>query len=179
MAVIYQTSKSVINMKKLLSACTVISAVIALLAPPAFGKRAAASPSPAASAAASPAATSAKGGRAFPFHGMVASVDARAKTFTINGKKGSRIFKISDQSAITKTGAPATMKDIVENEEIRGSYWKEADGSLVAKSVKLGPLTEQEKAAEDARKTRRAERKAAKASAAASASPAASATPKP
>lgn len=171
-------------MKRILSACTVISAVIALLAPPAFGKRAAASPSPAASAAASPAATSAKAGRAFPFHGMVASVDARAKTFTINGKKdGSRVFKISDQSVITKTGAPATMKDIVGNEEIRGSYWKEADGSLVAKSVKLGPLTEQEKAAEDARKARHAERKAAKAAAAASAadsaSPAASATPKP
>ena len=100
------------------------------------------------------------------------------KTFTINGKKdGSRAFKLSDQSVITKTGAPATMKDIVANEEVRGSYWKEADGSFVAKSVKLGPLTEQEKAAEEARKTRHAERKAAKAAAAASATPGASASP--
>lgn len=171
-------------MNKILSACTVISAAIVLLASPTFGKRADASPSPAPSATASASPTTAKVARAFPFHGMVASVDARAKSFTINGKKdGSRAFKISDQSVITKTGAPATMKDIVANEEVRGSYWKEADGSFVAKSVKLGALTEQEKAAEEARKTRHAERKAAKAAASASvapsASPAASATPKP
>ncbi|HEY2125316.1 MAG TPA: hypothetical protein VGG94_07620, partial [Chthoniobacterales bacterium] len=73
-------------------------------------------------------------------------------------------------------------KDILANEEIRGSYLKEADGSLVAKTVKVGPLTEQEKAAEDALKAKRAEMRAAKAAAATAAeSPAAaaSASPKP
>jgi hypothetical protein len=111
---------------------------------------------------------------------MVASVDAKAKTFTINSKKeSSRVFKLSDQSVVTKTGAPATMKDIVANEEVRGSYWKEADGSMVVRSAKLGALTEQEKAAEDARKARRAERKAARASAAPSASASPEASPKP
>jgi hypothetical protein len=173
-------------MKTFLSSCAVISAALALLATPALAKRAAASPTPSASQApdGSPTSTGAKVGHAVPFHGMIASVDARAKTFTINGKKdGSRVFKISDQTVITKTGVPATMKDLAENEEVRGSYWKEADGSVVAKAVKLGPLTEQEKAAEEARKARHAERKAAKAAAAASsaasASPATSATPKP
>ena len=76
------------------------------------------------------------------------------------------------------------MKDVVQNEEVRGSYWKEADGTLIARTVKVGPPTEQEKAADEARKAKRAERKAAKAAAAsaspgASAAPSASASPKP
>lgn len=120
--------------------------------------------------------------RVIPFHGMISAVDSRAKTFTIAGKTTTRVFKVSDQSVITKTGAPATIKDVVANEEVRGSCWKEADGTLMAKTVKLGPLTEQEKAAEAARKAKRAEKKAAKAAAAEAAeSPAAatSASPKP
>jgi len=108
---------------------------------------------------------------------MISAVDGRGKTFTIAGKDKSRVFKISDQTTISKTGSPATMKDVVQNEEVRGSYWKEADGTLIARTVKVGPPTAQEKAADDARKARRAERKAAKAAAAASASPADSAAP--
>jgi hypothetical protein len=139
------------------------------LSPAAFaaGKKKA-SPATASSPAASPGT---KMVRVIPFHGMVSTVDGRAKTFTIAGKTSTRVFKISDQSVITKTGAPAAMKDIVANEEIRGSYWKEADGTLMAKTVKVGPLTEQEKAADEARKAKRAEKKAAKAAAEASASP--------
>jgi hypothetical protein len=34
------------------------------------------------------------------------------------------------------------MKDIAENEEVSGSYWKNADGSLEAKTVKIGPMSE-------------------------------------
>jgi len=41
----------------------------------------------------------------------------------------------------------ATMKDVAANEEVRGSYWKAADGNLEARTVKLGPMTEAEKAA--------------------------------
>ena len=154
----------------------------------AFPSKKKASPAPDTSASASPAtkASASPGARTvrvIPFHGMISAADSRAKTFTIAGKDKSRVFKISDQSVLTKTGAPATMKDIAENEEVRGSYWKEADGTLMAKTVKLGPLTPQEKAAADARKAKRAEKKAAKADAAASssseASPAASASPKP
>ena len=161
---------------------TITLAVLVLSITPVFGKRAATSPSPDASAApnasASPAGSPAARIHGIPFHGMIASVDAKTKTFTISGKKdGSRVFKISDQTAITKTGAPATMKDLVENEEIRGTYLKEADGSLVAKMVKVGPLTEQEKAALEARKQRRTERRAARAATAPSASPGVSATP--
>jgi hypothetical protein len=150
-----------------------------------YTKGSKASPSPAASAAAATAkaspATSASptSTRAIPFKGMISAVDEKGKTFTIAGKEKSRTFKITDQSLLTKADKPATMKDVTVNEEVRGSYWKKADGSLEAKKIKLGPLTDAEKAAEDARKSKRAEKKAAKAAASSSASPAASASPKP
>ncbi len=165
-------------MNKILSACIIISALTLFTDTPAFGKKEAASPAP--SASTSPAPTESSPAKPHPFHGMVASVDAKAMTFTISSKKdNSRVFKISDQTIITKTGAPATMKDIAENQEVRGSCWKQADGTLLVRSIKLAPFTAQERAAEETHKARRAERKAAKAAAASSASPAASVTPKP
>lgn len=112
--------------------------------------------------------------RAIPFHGIISAVDQKAKTFTIAGKENSRVFKITDKTVITKAGAAATMKDVVVNEEVRGSYWKVTDGSLEAKTVKLGPKTEAEKAASEKAKAKKKEKEAAAES---SASP--SASPKP
>ena len=85
--------------------------------------------------------------RAVPFHGMISTVDQAAKTFTIAGKEKARVFKVTDTTVLTKAGAPATMKDVAANEEVRGSYLKAADGSLEVKTAKLGPMTETEKAA--------------------------------
>ena len=75
-----------------------------------------------------------------PFHGMISAVDQNAKTFAIAGKKQSRVFKVTDKTSITKAGKTASMKDITENEEASGSYWKNTDGTLEAKMVKLGPM---------------------------------------
>src|ERR1700704_5049315 len=98
---------------------------------------------------------------------MVSAVDQTAKTFTIAGKGSSRVFKVTAKTAITKAGKPATMVDITENVEVSGSYWKAADGSLEAKTVKVGPMG----------KEKAKGKKAAKTSASPSASPAASAKP--
>ena len=95
--------------------------------------------------------------RPLPFHGKISAVDQKAKTFTIAGREKSRVFKITDKSALTKAGAAATMKDVVANEEVRGSYWKMADGTLEAKTVKLGPKTDAEKAADEKHKKKKAE----------------------
>ncbi len=72
---------------------------------------------------ASPAAAAAPGGkvRATPFKGIIAAVDDKAKTFTIAGKETSHSLKITDKTIITRGGQPATMKDVVSNEEVRGS----------------------------------------------------------
>jgi hypothetical protein len=126
-----------------------------------------ASPSPdgssSADADASPTTAAASSGkiRAIPFKGMIAAVDDKAKTFTIAGKETSHSLKITEKTIITKGGQPATMKDVVSNEEVRGSYYKMPDGSMEAKIVKLGPLTEAEKAEKEARRTKREEKKAA------------------
>jgi hypothetical protein len=120
--------------------------------------------SPAPKTTSSPSAnttTDASKARAIPFHGMISAVDNRAKTFTIAGKEHSRVFKITDKSVITKAGAPATMKDVVMNEEARGSYWKVMDGTLEAKTVKLGPKTDAEKAADEKAKARKKEKESA------------------
>jgi Domain of unknown function (DUF5666) len=90
-------------------------------------------------ATASPTAPPAKSARGLPMHGMISAVDQNAKTFTIASKEKSNVFKVTDKTVITKGANAATMKDIVENEEVRVSYWKNADGSLEAKTVKLGP----------------------------------------
>lgn len=101
-----------------------------------------ASPAPSASAAESAAPSESKAPRPIPFHGMVSAVDQSAKTFTIAGKTSSRVFKVTEKTQITKGGAAATMSDVAENSEVSGSYWKNADGSLEAKTVKIGPKSE-------------------------------------
>jgi curli biogenesis system outer membrane secretion channel CsgG len=99
-----------------------------------------ASASPIATPSPTPTASSVKqSNRPFPFHGMVSAVDQKAKTFTITGKEKSRIFKVTDKTTMTKGAGAATMKDISENQEVSGSYWRNPDGTFEAKIVKLGP----------------------------------------
>jgi len=93
-------------------------------------------------AAQTPASSTSPGkqaNRPIPFHGMVAAVDQKNKTFTISGKEATRVFKITDKTTILKGAGNGTMKDITDNEEVSGAYWKNPDGSLEAKMVKLGP----------------------------------------
>jgi hypothetical protein len=104
-------------------------------------KKKSASPTESASPATSPAKSAT---RPLPFHGMVSAVDQHAKTFSISGKKAAR-FRVTDKTAITKGANAATMNDIMENEEVSGSYWKAADGTLEAKMVKIGPMSSGEK----------------------------------
>jgi hypothetical protein len=174
----------------LITACTVtVACCLPFAANGASKKSPSPSPSPMASASpktkasptpkttSSPAAnttTDPNKARAIPFHGMISAADQKAKTFTIAGKEHSRVFKITDKTVMTKAGKPATMKDVVANEEARGSYWKVTDGTLEAKTVKLGPKTDAEKAADEKAKERKKEKEAA-----AESSPSPSASPKP
>jgi len=122
-------------------------AALALCAPLSLRADSKKSPSPAAEASASPSgdATASPSTKPMSFYGMISSVDQSAKTFTISGKDMSRVFKVTDQTKITKDGNPATMSDIAEKEEVHGRYWKAADGSLEAKVVKLGAKSEKKK----------------------------------
>lgn len=100
-----------------------------------------ASASPIAGGSAMPSTSPAKQNpRPLPFHGMVSAVDQKNKTFTISGKQATRVFKVTAKTQIIKGAATGAMKDIVDNEEVSGSYWKNADGTFEAKVVKLGPM---------------------------------------
>src|SRR5215831_1451301 len=47
-----------------------------------------------------------------PYHGIISAVDKNAKTFTIEGRRESRVLKIIDGTPITKDGETATIDDI-------------------------------------------------------------------
>ena len=79
-------------------------------------------------------------------------MDKNRKTFTIAGKEKSRVFKVTEKTTVMKGGNTATIEEIVQNEEVSGSYWKNADGSLEAKAVKIGPV--KEKKSEESKKVR-------------------------
>ena len=112
------------------------------------------SPSPPRSTASPAASPSKQNTRPIPFHGMILSVDRNAKTFTIAGKKASRVFQLTDKTNITKSGNTVGMQDMLENEEASGSYWKNPDGTFQAKTVKLGSMSAAEKTKEGAKKTK-------------------------
>ena len=71
---------------------------------------------------------------------MVSAVDQKNKTFTIRGKEATRVFKVTDKTVITKGAGAAKFGDIVDNQEVSGAYWSNADGTLEAKMIKLGPM---------------------------------------
>ena len=74
------------------------------------------------------------------YHGVISAVDKNAKTFTIEGRRESRVLKIIDGTAITKGGETATIDDINKDDEVSGSYLKDSDGTLLARTVKIGPV---------------------------------------
>jgi hypothetical protein len=164
------------NKLQIVSACIAALAVCAPVALHAAEKK---SPSPAPDAA-SPAAskkatTTAKTTRVqtLPFKGMISSVDQVAKTFTV-GKGKARVFQVTHKTTLSKGGAAVTFKDVVPNDEARGSYIKAADGTLEVQTVKLGPMTDEEKAASS-----KSSKKKAKSEAATDTAPAASPSASP
>ena len=75
-----------------------------------------------------------------PYHGVISAVDKNAKTLTIEGRSKSRVLKIIDGTPITKNGETATIDDINKDDEVSGSYLKDTDGTLLARTVKIGPV---------------------------------------
>jgi hypothetical protein len=97
------------------------------------------SPTPIASPAASPSREPATHPQ--PFRGKISAVDQKAKTFTVAPMIkgwGSLPLKVTDSTKIVKAGAPGTMADIVQNEQARGTYLQRSDGTLEARTVRIG-----------------------------------------
>jgi len=75
-----------------------------------------------------------------PYHGVISAVDKNAKTITIEGRMKPRVLKVIDGTSITKGGETASIDDINKDDEVSGSYLKDADGTLLARTVKIGPV---------------------------------------
>ncbi|HEX8076873.1 MAG TPA: hypothetical protein VF511_03585 [Chthoniobacterales bacterium] len=119
-----------------------------------------ASPSPSESPAASAAASSKSGAspsekspRAIPFKGTATAVDQSAKTFTIQSSKASRVFKVTDKSTVTKDGQSAQFSDLSDNTAVTGSYWKQDDGTLEVKTLKIGGAKSSDKSSSKSSKS--------------------------
>ena len=77
-----------------------------------------------------------------PFHGKLAAVDKTAMTITLEGKETQRVFQITSDTRITKTGQPATLDDAMVGEEVAGTFKKTEAGRMEALSVRFGPKPE-------------------------------------
>ena len=143
-------------------ACVAALTFLLPISASAQGAKSNASPSPGASPTAaakastktetSTTAASDKPARAVPLRGTASSVDTSAKTFTIAGKTSTRVFKVTDETKITKAGEEAKFSELNENDYVTGSYWKRDDGTLELKSLKIGGKTDAEKASSSGKK---------------------------
>jgi hypothetical protein len=113
---------------------TAVLTSIAFVAPQGVKAKDKKASSPIPSASVLPQASPAGKTRAYPYHGKVASVDSAAQTFVI----GKRTFTITGDTKITKDGATARVSDIASGELVGGSYWKQDNGTLAARTVKIG-----------------------------------------
>lgn len=76
--------------------------------------------------------------RSLPFRGTVAAVDKAAMTVTV----GERVFHVTPETKVTRTGQQATLADVKVGDAITGSYVKADDGKLTAKTIRFGPKPE-------------------------------------
>lgn len=92
--------------------------------------------SPAQDATNAPAQTTTKKHGSRPFHGKVSAIDTGAETLTV----GKLTLNITSATKITNAtnGVPAILSDITVGESISGSYLKDDNGQLNAKSIHIG-----------------------------------------
>lgn len=69
--------------------------------------------------------------KTLPFNGTLKSVDKQAGTV----KVGNRTFKLNADSKYLQ----GSLDDATIGEKVGGSYWKEADGTLMVNSIRFGP----------------------------------------
>lgn len=76
--------------------------------------------------------------RALPFVGVVGSVDAGGRTFTLNGKAKERVFKVTDKTEILLDGKPVSLSAMTVGTKVQGSAVKH-ENDWEAKKVTIGP----------------------------------------
>ncbi|HEX8373069.1 MAG TPA: hypothetical protein VF585_09835 [Chthoniobacterales bacterium] len=115
-----------------------------------------------------PAAETEKAAVPRPFHGTVGTVYPDENYFDVpnTNTTTSRTFKVAPQSKITREGKEITIKDVNAGDEVRGMALKTGDRQYEVVSAKVGPKSEEEKAADQKRKEKKAAKESAESSAA-------------
>jgi hypothetical protein len=77
--------------------------------------------------------------RPFPFHSVIFSVDATARTFCMGKKVFHQVHVLPETKITQGDTTAATFEALTVGLEIRGSVRKRDDGDYDAVSVKIGP----------------------------------------
>jgi hypothetical protein len=76
---------------------------------------------------------------AYPFRGTVDSVDATAKTITLDGKKSERVLHVTDDTVLEKDGKPAKIDEIASGDYARGLLSKPEGAREILVKATFGP----------------------------------------
>lgn len=82
----------------------------------------------------------------YPFRGVVASVDATARTVTLEGKGSRRVIAILPDTRLIRAGNPATLEDVKAGEKVGGTLKKSGEGREVALLFRVGDKPEESSA---------------------------------
>lgn len=74
----------------------------------------------------------------YPFRGKLKAVNADALTFTLAGKEKDRVFHVTAATKFVRDGKAVALKDAVTGEDVAGYARNEADGKILALSVRFG-----------------------------------------
>jgi hypothetical protein len=85
-----------------------------------------------------PAATPKPKAKGKTVQGKVASVDADAKTITLEGST-KRVITVTSKTKITKGGEPATFEDITVGTMVYARERMDADQNWVVSTLRIGP----------------------------------------
>lgn len=87
-----------------------------------------------------PAAAAKKAsGSTYPFRGTVESVNATARTITLEGKKSERVLHVTAETTLEKDGKPAKLEEVAPGDYAKGLLTKpDGNRELVVKAT-LGP----------------------------------------
>jgi hypothetical protein len=72
-------------------------------------------------------------GTRYPFHGTVASVDAKAKTITLEGKKAPRKLEITSTTHLFREDKPTTLGSILPGDYAHGTVLKKGSAEQIVK----------------------------------------------
>lgn len=97
-----------------------------------------------------PSPGSAQSGRkasshAYPFRGTVDSIDANAKTITLDGKKSERVLHVTSESVLEKDGKPAKLDEVVSGDYARGLLSRPDGNREILVKATFGPKPDPKK----------------------------------